>query len=566
MTTERPAATLLHIGAGAGVTDYLATGAAQIIVVEPDPKAAAELARLAKDMPQLRVLPKAVAASSGEAELRVYNMPGLASLTAPTADLLEIYPGLRVTARHSVTTLSPADLIAEIGEMAAPVRLVLDAPGTEADLLSAWQADGTLAGIDQIELRCAAATAFEGGEPLAALAKRLEAADFDQLSCDNSDPDWPVLHYAFNSLKQQLRQTTETATAAQERVAKLESWLHGQKTAAEAEKAKVATAQKQITELEAALQSQKTTVEAEKAKANDAQKRLAALEAALQDQKAKTEGEKTRADTAQERVGKLENWLNSQKAAVENEKAKVDSAQKRGAELEAALQDHKTTAEGEKAKADAAQERVAALEAALQDQKAKTEGEKTRADTAQERVTGLEAALQSQTAVSESEKTKAKDEKAKLDTAQERIAELEGWLNGQKAAAESEKAKADAAQTRITELEKKLGEVNAALASTKGNLDLTLRLQMMSAHDLSDLQHRFAALSGVKESQDLLLAQLVGRLEEASEYLQGIVAEDMPAALKVVEPATPLETPTETPPKAPRKAKPRSTKPRKGNK
>ncbi|TMM49377.1 hypothetical protein [Sulfitobacter sabulilitoris] len=243
--------TLLHIGSGDGseLPLHIATGAERIILVEPNPEHVARLGVLAAQADNITVLPQAIAERGTEAELAVYNMPGLASFTPPTGSLRQIYPGLRISGRHSVETLTPADLRDRLGDMPAPVRLILDAPGTETVLLTAWQADDTLSGIDDIELRCAAEPAFEGSASCAELCQLLENACFEPSGRDFSDPDWPVLSFRFDRAGAALRAEKLRVRALEERLAETDAARDEAVKSAETARAALAEVQSRLDDL-----------------------------------------------------------------------------------------------------------------------------------------------------------------------------------------------------------------------------------------------------------------------------------------------------------------------------
>lgn len=190
--------TILHIGAGdcPELADHLASGAKRIVLVEPRPDRVADLIRRTADT-RVEVIAVAIAGQDGEADLKIFNIPGLASLRDPSL-LLELYPGLQTTRRVRVETLSPSTLMTLLETLPSPVRVILDAPGAEGDILDAWRADGMLAKIDTIELRCGSAACFAGGRDLAYLRGLLEAGGLEAVAGDMTDPDWPILLFRMN--------------------------------------------------------------------------------------------------------------------------------------------------------------------------------------------------------------------------------------------------------------------------------------------------------------------------------------------------------------------------------
>lgn len=258
-------ATILHIGAGDGreLSAHLASGADRIILVEPHPGHTHRLQELAAATPQVTLVLAALADQDGEAELNVFNVPGLASLRSATA-LRDIYPGVRITHRHIVPTLSPAALALACGVLHAPVRLILDAPGAEPVLLRAWQADGTLYEISQLELRCGVDAFFDGGEPMTGLRKMLEDVGFEPMVSDMSDPDWPTLLFRLHPAVlevRELRSRQQQTEAALAECSATSEWRAGRINELESRQAEntaagiktAAAAQGRIGELEAAL-------------------------------------------------------------------------------------------------------------------------------------------------------------------------------------------------------------------------------------------------------------------------------------------------------------------------
>jgi chromosome segregation ATPase len=140
------------------------------------------------------------------------------------------------------------------------------------------------------------------------------------------------------------------------------------------------------------------------------------------------------------------------------------------------------------------------LEAQLAAVKAQFQGE-TAAQAAQTATllsdaAGREAGLQADIAALRRELSA---EKSISQNTGQRVAALTAELDSLRAAQHASETRAQAAQA---------------------DLGLALRMQSLAASDMKDLQQRYAETLVRKEDQDRLIAQLVVRLEEASDYLQ----------------------------------------------
>lgn len=86
-------------------------------------------------------------------------------------------------------------------------------------------------------------------------------------------------------------------------------------------------------------------------------------------------------------------------------------------------------------------------------------------------------------------------------------------------------------QAEIARLRAEAAQLRTAESRAQSDLGIALRLQGVAAADLKDLQARYADLAAAKATQDRLLAQLVARLGEASDYLRTRAGADPVAQL-----------------------------------
>lgn len=245
MPLRRPfddAATTIVIGAGADFAAPQQEGQ-RLILVEPDPLLVAHLQSRHKGAAQVTVLPVAIASGEGRQDLYRFSLARLNGIRAP-GRLTELMPGVRRVPGVQVEGITVAGLLRRLGLQATPVHLVIDAPGSEMDILQGWKAAGALGLIDSLELHASPLPLYEGGEELAALTGWLRAEGFAVTGRDLADPDWPVLwllpEVALQARSRQAAAVTavETAVAEARRTgaesgARLEAATAAQKAAAQ---------------------------------------------------------------------------------------------------------------------------------------------------------------------------------------------------------------------------------------------------------------------------------------------------------------------------------------------
>ncbi len=182
---------------------------------------------------------------TGDSEVIHYNMPGLASLSAPTAALRDLLPGLMVTGRRPVQRLGPQDL-ARVLPTGGDVAVQVLCPGAEAEILDAlWHFLGPDR-ITQITLHCGEAAFFDGAKGRADLEHLLRERAYDLTACDNTDPDWPMLCFRpdlkarqITALDLQVKALTATLATVRAAQAEAEARLLCAQTEAEAREAQL---------------------------------------------------------------------------------------------------------------------------------------------------------------------------------------------------------------------------------------------------------------------------------------------------------------------------------------
>ncbi|GGE26389.1 hypothetical protein SAMN05421774_11139 [Gemmobacter megaterium] len=569
MTGTASSFTLLHIGTGGAgrLEDYLATAAQRIVLVEPDPAAAAALDEVAAGQPRLRVLHAGLGAQAGTAEFRMANLPELSSFHPATPDLRALFPGLRVTARHDVPMLDAAGLFGRLGGVPEALWLVLEAAGSEAAILDSLQACGAMDRVDRLELHCGEEMFFEGAQPRQVLQDRLSAAHFTLDRLDTTDPDWPVLHMRANTAQRGL-------VAAAARIADLESALETARTATGA-----ATQQAQAMEARA--------TQAETALA-EAQARIAEGDRVLNDTRHHAQAMETRAAQAETALAEAEARIVERDQALDSARHDTRIAQDQAKGLEAALAETRQligernrALEEAKLQLRAAQDSAAQLETTLTEAHVQVaERDRVLKDTRHHAQAMEDRAAQAETALAEAQAQIAERDRVLNDTrhhaqamedraaqaetalaeAQARIAERDRVLNDTRHHAQAMETRAAQAETVLTEAQGVAESARTALATAtaaqeraQADAGIALRGQLLARNDLQELQDRFARSEALCRRQDDLLRKLAARLQDAAAHLQDSAAEQAARTLPVPA-ATPLAAPGKTPKKKKKKS------------
>jgi len=205
--------TILQIGQGDAAA-ALATGAAAVVAALPGPLAGADLQALAAAEPRLVLHRAAVAAQPGQAQFQLFNFAALSGFSAPAPALKELYPGLSVTARPEVELMALNQLIEAMPQNPQGAEvLILDQPGSEAQLLEALLDGPAAERFAHVLLRAGVEALYADSRPLPDLTARLEAAGYRIDGQALDDPDLPIMHFRLEPLTLELRRVREQAQA-----------------------------------------------------------------------------------------------------------------------------------------------------------------------------------------------------------------------------------------------------------------------------------------------------------------------------------------------------------------
>ena len=262
----------IHIGAGTGkrLAELQKHDPDKIVLVEADRNAAARLTQKSASASNVQVIRAALGKEERDAELSLWNFSRLNSTQEPTPALYELFPGLIRKERQIVPVITPAQLLSEMGTVARPMALILEAPGNEMNILNACRADGMLDQIDQLEILAAEEAFYDGAVTRAELEAWLSDEGFDVTLRDEADADWTVLHL-------QADQKARALARAETRIETLRTSLASLETTLSETQAELKAAKERAELQEAALSEARAETEA---KAKTLAERDAALKAA----------------------------------------------------------------------------------------------------------------------------------------------------------------------------------------------------------------------------------------------------------------------------------------------
>ena len=216
-----PPDTILHLGTGrcTELDTWRESGARRIVLVEPNPELLPELRRRTQGAGDVEIIPAAIAADAGRESLYLFNFPLLASLREPTG-LHAILPGLQQTGRAMVETRRLATLVDQLQlDPDGRHRLIIDAPGMEAEIVDQLIADDLAAIFTAVDVTAGREPWYQDSQPLEALIERLEAAGYEPGAVDTgNDPDWPRATFRYSRHAAENRRLAQEVERLQERL------------------------------------------------------------------------------------------------------------------------------------------------------------------------------------------------------------------------------------------------------------------------------------------------------------------------------------------------------------
>ncbi len=495
--TKRVSGTLIVAGIGAtapfeAVLADLDGVPERLIVIEPAETPGGTHAQRLAGMNGVDLVDGLPAAAAGPAELVRYNLPGLRGLHAPTEALRTLFPGLTERARIPTRTILPADAIGDPGALPAPLRLRIDLPGSEADILHALEAAGMLEAVETVSLRCGAEAPFEGGQDRAQLQSWLRERHFRVDHVDEDDPDWPELRLSADPAARRIDALEAELARARADAAASEEMLHAE------------------------LADTADKLKAEETRRAETETALQETRAALDTAHKQAETQKAALDAAEAARATLESERDNAAARVETLGADLEKARAEAEEL------HRELARNA--------EQIQAREGELSEAADRLKAEETRrAET--------ETALQETRAALDTARKQAETQKTALDAAEAARATLESERDN--AAARARDAE-DAAERAHTERDKAFSD-----------LGLAMRMQGLMQSDLDDLRERYRKSEETRGRQEELLRKLTPRLQEAAQQLRRMqLTADAEIAAELPAPAKTAPKPAKSKPRA----------------
>ncbi|MDV2857243.1 hypothetical protein [Oceanimonas sp. CAM02] len=228
--TSPPIHTLVHIGAGNRLAEYRQLNCQKLVLIEPLPARAERLRRLTADMPNTEVWELAISSRGNNqpAILTEYNLADYSSLHL-TNSLPLLYPGIRETNRHKVTTLTPAAMLERLQlPKNEQHKLVVEAPGEEAAIIAALAQCKQLHYFTQLQMSLPTQPFFQISNSPAQLTEQLQQEGFSLNSQNNEDSDISIQEWRLNPLKpqvdslnQQVIDLTQQLSSANEQINQL---------------------------------------------------------------------------------------------------------------------------------------------------------------------------------------------------------------------------------------------------------------------------------------------------------------------------------------------------------
>ncbi|MFM8767610.1 MAG: hypothetical protein ACKOD9_07530, partial [Rubrivivax sp.] len=224
----RPWSTVLVVGAG-GCSEWGALRrlqARRLVLVEPQPRLAEDLARLVRSEPRAQVWPLALVPQGEQATLHLLTMARESGTSAPAALSLH-YPRITLLQPLVVPARPMAGALRELA-LDADERhlLVLDTPGQALALVQAAE-PGQLQAFDTLIIRLGAEPLYESDASAQALIEQLQALGFDAIQ-EDAEALYPHTAWRFERNLQQVqllqlqalaRDTQAQLLQAQERLA-----------------------------------------------------------------------------------------------------------------------------------------------------------------------------------------------------------------------------------------------------------------------------------------------------------------------------------------------------------
>ncbi|WP_024460063.1 hypothetical protein [Marinimicrobium sp. LS-A18] len=197
--------TILHIGAGhcEELSAYLASDAKHIVLVEPNPGTAESLRQRTQGEARVEVLALAITDDPALNQLYEFNLPEAASLYRPTG-LLKMYPGLRVSAQHSVATCTLEQLVNEHPLKGDRNLLVLQAPGAELTLIKSLIDTTNIEHFSHFWITCPHDAYYQASAPAEVLLVELKQHGYEVSAEGGLNSEWPKWQLTSNPLVRQL--------------------------------------------------------------------------------------------------------------------------------------------------------------------------------------------------------------------------------------------------------------------------------------------------------------------------------------------------------------------------
>lgn len=183
--------TIVHIGAGRGdeLSEYLASDAQRIVLIEPDPGMAEALRHLVQQDRRVEVLEVAITDNKDLKQLTVYNLPEANSLYQPVA-VRQLFPGLKVISQVSVSSHNIEDFLRIVSPGEECNLLIIQAPGAEHAIINDLIDQDALEFFPYIHLTASQNPLYNGSAGAEQLLSLLRKRGYNSQPIPGADPDW----------------------------------------------------------------------------------------------------------------------------------------------------------------------------------------------------------------------------------------------------------------------------------------------------------------------------------------------------------------------------------------
>ncbi|MCH8537541.1 MAG: hypothetical protein LAT66_07180 [Alkalimonas sp.] len=217
--------TLLWIGAGSAEQPAHALQTAKhVVLVDANEATCAELTQRFAKQKSSKVLHALVSDTASKHNWYSYNLSELSASMPATAELTQLFPGLKLLETSSMPSMPLPKLLEDIGILGTNNALIIDCPASANALMHSLLQLPEVP-FTQIQLVASAKPLYKSMATQADLQNLLEQHGFELQVIDSSDPDFPLLQFYRNPLWVAVAQTKQQLEQAKQEVKEIQAEL-----------------------------------------------------------------------------------------------------------------------------------------------------------------------------------------------------------------------------------------------------------------------------------------------------------------------------------------------------